>query len=162
LPLRTVQTFAVIQAGANEGNAFVTDPHAYMPARAWVINLVGALIMAACVALAANDAESAETQWLLHPIASFSQDVLDSLVERGHSRFAPSSPQHGAGLFRNTASCGRKQPGDHFYGFAPIDAPIELLAQHISAVAAFGIVIVPLFCVLAIVISPVAARMWRR
>ena len=45
----------------------------------------------------------------------------------------------------------------HFYGFAPIGAPIKRLAQQISAFAAFGIVIVPLFCVLAIVTS-IAAR----
>jgi hypothetical protein len=52
----------------------------------------------------------------------------------------------------------------YFYGIAPIGAPIKIIAQHTSGVLAFALVLVPLFYVLAIAVSPIAAKLlslWR-
>jgi hypothetical protein len=53
----------------------------------------------------------------------------------------------------------------HFYGIAPIGAPIKMIARHTPSVFAFAILLVPLFYLLAIGVSPIAAKIlsfWRR
>ncbi len=46
----------------------------------------------------------------------------------------------------------------HFFGVAPIGAPIEWIAKRSSPLVGFAVVIVPLFYVLSIMMSPVAAK----
>ncbi len=47
----------------------------------------------------------------------------------------------------------------YFYGIGPIGALINGMARHTSALIAFSVVIVPLFYLLAIAVSPWAAKL---
>jgi hypothetical protein len=47
----------------------------------------------------------------------------------------------------------------YFYGFAPIGALITGMARHTSELVAFAVVIISLFYLLAIAVSPIAAKL---
>jgi hypothetical protein len=156
---------ALSRAGANEGNAFVTSQQRYMSGRAWAINLAGALIMTACAMFAAKHAQRVEILWLRNPIASFRKIYLSPWSDRAIGV----SPLHLLSMalaflaLRLLAAANNLLI--YFCGLAPIGAPIERLAQHVSVFVAFGIVIIPLFYLVALVVSPLAARIilsWQR
>jgi hypothetical protein len=152
-------TFAIARAGAHEGNIFATNGPVYMPTRAWIINIGGAVIMTACVVFSANYAESMDPQWLLRPMASFGKMYLNP--------WSPAairvSPLHMLSLALGFVALRLLAAGNntliYFYGIAPIGAPIKIIAQHTSSVLAFAIVLVPLFYLLAIGVSPISAKL---
>jgi hypothetical protein len=157
--------FAIRAAGAHEGNVFSTSGSDYMVTRALLINIGGAVIMTACVMFSANYVESMDPQWLLRPMASFGQLYLNP--------WSPAairvSPLHMLSLALGFVVLRLLAAGNnlmiYFFGVAPIGEPIKIIAQHTSGVFAFTIVLVPLFYVLAIGVSPIAAKLlsfWRR
>jgi hypothetical protein len=152
-------TFAIERAGAREGNIFAANGPVYIPTRALIINIGGAVIMTACVMFSASYAESMEPEWLLRPMASFRNMYLNP--------WSPAairvSPLHMLSLALGFVVLRLLAAGNnmliYFYGIAPIGAPIKMIAQHTSGVLAFAIVLVPLFYVLAIAVSPIAAKL---
>lgn len=157
--------FAITEGGAREGNAFATSGPVYLLTRALLINIVGAVIMTGCVMFSASYAESVDRQWLLRPMASFGQIYLNPWS----SAAIRVSPLHMLSLALGFVALRLLAAGNnmliYFYGIAPIGAPIKMIARHTSGVLAFAIVLVPLFYVLAIGVSPVAAKLvsfWRR
>jgi hypothetical protein len=155
-------TFAITRAGAHEGNIFATNGPVYVPTRALIMNIGGAVIMTACVVFSANYAESMDPQWLLRPIASFGKMYLNPW-SRAAIRV---SPLHMLSLALGFVALRLLAAGNnmliYFYGIAPIGAPIKIIAQHTSGVLAFAIVLVPLFYVLAIGVSPISAKLLSR
>jgi hypothetical protein len=147
------------QTGAHEGNSFVRNGEEYLPSRALMVNLAGAVIMAACVIFAANHAEQVEIKWLRRPIASFGKIYLNPWSTRAIGV----SPLHMLSTAMAFLALRVVAAGNnlliHFYGFAPIGALISVVAQHTSELAAFAVVIVTLFYLLAIAVSPLAARL---
>jgi hypothetical protein len=152
-------TFAIVRAGAHEGNIFATNGPVYVPSRALIINIGGAVIMTACVVFSANYAESMDPRWLLRPMASFGKMYLNP--------WSPAairvSPLHMLSLALGFVALRLLAAGNnmliYFYGIAPIGAIIKIIAQHTSSLLAFSIVLVPLFYVLAIGVSPISAKL---
>lgn len=156
---------ALNAAGAGEGNSFVVSQEGYMWGRAWAINLAGGLVMTACAMFAAKHAQRVDKQWLRNPIASFRVMYLSPWSERamGVSSLHLLSLALAFVALRLLAAVNNLVI--YFFGFAPLGAPIERLAQHLSPVVAFAVVIVPVFYLIAIAVSPVAARIvssWRK
>jgi len=150
---------ALTRAGTNEGNAFVTSQQGYMSGRAWAINLAGALIMTACAMFSAKYAHRVEAQWIHNPVASFRKIYLSPWSHRAIGV----SPLHLLSMAMAFLALRLLAAANnlviYFYGFAPLGAPIERLAQHVSVFVAFGVVIVPVFYLIALVVSPFAARL---
>jgi hypothetical protein len=150
---------ALKTSGAHEGNAFATSGAVYLSGRALLINVVGGLIMTGCVIFSANYADRVENRWLLHPLASCWIMHLNpwSPAAMGVSPLQMLSLALGFVAMRLIAAGNNLLI--YFYGFAPIGSLISAMEHHASAVIAFAVVIVPLFCVLAIAASPVAAKL---
>ncbi len=150
---------AIAGSGAHEGNAFATSHDVYMPTRALLINVAAAFIMTGCVIFAANCAASVETQWLRHPLASFRRIYLNPCSPAAIGV----SPLHMLSMALGFLAMRLLAAGNnlliYLFGVAPIGAPIALLTRHTSPVIAFSIVIVPLFYVLAMAVSPFAAKL---
>jgi hypothetical protein len=155
---------ALTTSGTHEGNAFVTSAQVYLTTRAWITTVVGGAIMVGCVVFAAAYAERMDGQWLLSPVSSFKKMHLNPWSKAAMTV----SPLHalslalGFALLRILAAANNTLI--YFYGFAPIGGLIELIAKRTSEVVAFAIVIVPLFYLLAIAVSPLAAAIvaaWR-
>jgi len=150
---------ALSQPGVHEGNSVVRKGQAYLPKRALIVNLAGAVIMTACVVFSANHAERVETRWLHRPIASFGKIYLNPWS----SEAIGVSPLHMLSMAVAFLAMRLVAAGNnmliYFYGFAPIGALIDGIGQHTSATVAFSVVVLPLFYLLAIVVSPLAAKL---
>jgi len=150
---------ALQQSGAHEGNAFVTSAQAYMSARAWIITAAAGIILAGFVVFAARNAGRVEDKWLLHPISSFASFYVNPWSPAAIGK----SPLHMLSFTIAFVVMRLLAAGNnvliHVYGFAPIGAPIQWLSRRMSPLFGFAAVIVPLFYLLAIAVSPLAARM---
>jgi hypothetical protein len=156
---------ALATAGVHEGNAFVTSAQVYLTTRSWIITIVGGVLMIGCVVFAAAYAERMDAQWLLRPVSSFRKSYLNPWSEAAMTV----APLHalslaiGFALLRILAAANNSLI--YSYGVAPIGGLIDLVARRLPAMAAFVIVIVALFYLLAIAVSPLAAKIilgWRR
>lgn len=150
---------ALKASGAHEGNVFTTSGQAYLLERASIVTLGGAIVMAACVVFAVVYAPRAEEVWLRHPMRSFAHFYLNP--------WAPGvivkSPIHmlsvalGFAVLRLLAAANNLLI--HFFGIAPIGEPIDWIAKRSSPLVGFAAVMIPLFYLLAIVLSPLAAKL---
>ena len=150
---------ALSRSGAHEGNSFVSNGQSYLPARALIVNLAGAVVMTACVIFSVNHAQQVETKWLDHPVASFGKIYLNPW-SAGASGVSPLHMLSMAIAFlamRVVAAANNLLI--YFYGFAPIGALITGMARHTSELVAFAVVIISLFYLLAIAVSPIAAKL---
>lgn len=150
---------ALSRPGVHEGNSAVNNGQEYLPRRALMVNLAGAAIMTACVMFSANHAECVEAKWLHSPIASFRKIYLNPWSAEA-IRVSPLHMLSMAIAFlgiRVIAAVNNLLI--YFYGVGPIGALINGMARHTSALIAFSVVIVPLFYLLAIAVSPWAAKL---
>lgn len=155
---------ALTISGTHEGNSFVTNGQIYLTAQAWITTIVGGVIMVGCVVFAAAYAHRMDGQWLQRPISSFKKVYLNPWSDAAITV----SPLHalslaiGFALLRILAAINNTLI--YFYGFAPIGELIDRVARRTSETAAFVVVLVPLFYLLAMAVSPLAARIiaaWR-
>jgi len=160
----TTTALALKQSEVHEQNVFVTSAQAYQSLRAWVITLAGGIMMTGCVIFAIRNARCADEVWSQHPVRSFALFYVNPWSQKAIGR----SPVHMLSfaiafvVLRVLAAANNTLI--YVYGVAPIGAPIQWIARKTSPVFGFTVVIVPLFYLLAIAISPVAARMvtsWR-
>ena len=150
---------ALNRSGAHEGNAFVTSGATYLTTRAWIINIVGGVIMLGCIVFSAAYAARTETQWLRHPIASFKNVYLNPWATTA-IRVSPLHLLSIAVAFvvmRLMAAVNNLLI--YFHGFAPLGWSIEFLSKLVPVPLAFGLVIFTLFYLLAILVSPLAAKL---
>ena len=155
---------ALTASRTHEGNVFVTSGQTYLTTQAWITTLIGGVLMIGCVVFAAAYAERMDGKWILRPISSFQKLYLNPW-----SRAAMTvSPLHalslalGFALLRVLAAINNTLI--YYRGFAPIGGLIDRVAQRTSETAAFIIVLLPLFYVLAMAVSPLAAKIittWR-
>jgi len=155
---------ALQRSAAHEGNVFVTDAQTYMSARAWIITAGAGLTMVGCVVFAVSNAGRVEDAWLRRPMRSFAVFYVNPWAPAAIGK----SPLHmlsfAIAFVAMRLLAAANNVLIHVYGFAPIGGPIEWIARRSSPVFGFAAVIVPLFYVLAIAVSPLAARMivaWR-
>jgi len=155
---------ALSAAGTHEGNAFVTNGQVYLTTQAWIITIIGGVLMIGCVVFAAAYANRMDGQWLSQPMSSFKKIYLNPWSREAMTV----SPLHalslamGFALLRIFAAINNTLI--YYYGFAPIGGLIDRVAQRTSEMAAFVIVLLPLFYLLAMAVSPLAARIitaWR-
>jgi hypothetical protein len=157
-------SLALQGSGAHEGNVFATNAQAYRSSKAWVITLAGGLVMAGCVGFGFRNAPRVEEVWLRHPVRSFGLFYLNPWASAAIGR----SPIHMLSVAIAFAALRVMAAANnlmiYFCGFAPIGAPIEWISRRSSAAVGFVAVLVPLFYLLAIAVSPAAAKLvssWR-
>jgi len=155
---------ALTAAGVREGNLFVVDAQGNLTSRALMITFVGGFIMLSCVVFAAVYADRMDDYWLAHPVASFRKICLNpwSRTTLAFSPLQMLSLALGFALLRVLAAINNMLI--YFFGFGPIGGLIDLVAKRTSEAAAFVIVILLLFYLLAIAVSPQAAKVilsWR-
>jgi len=156
-------SLALQSSGAHEGNV-VSSSQGYVSTRAWAITVIAAFLLAGCVAFAVRHADRTEEIWLQHPVRSFGLFYVNPWAGTAMGRspihmlsFALAFP-----LLRILAAVNNLMI--HFYGVAPIGTPIEWIAKRSSPLVGFVVVLVVLFYLLAIAVSPIAARLissWR-
>ncbi len=149
---------------AREGNVFVTSGAAYLTLRAWIITASAGIMLAGCVVFAVRNATRVDGVWLQRPMRSFAALYLNpwSPAAIGKSPLHLLSFAIAFVVLRLMAALNNVVI--RLYGFAPIGEPIDWVARRTSPVVGFAVVIVPLFYLLAIALSPLAARMigsWR-
>jgi len=156
-------SLALQSSGAHEGNV-VSSSHGYVSARAWAITVIAAFLMAGCVGFAVRNADRTEEVWLQHPVRSFGLFYVNPWARAAISR----SPIHMLSFAIAFPVLRILAAGNnlmiHFYGIAPIGAPIEWISRRSSPLVGFALVLCLVFYLLAVLVSPVAARLvssWR-
>lgn len=155
---------ALATSGTHEANAFLTTGRAYLSTRSWILTIGAGVLMIAGVVFAAAYAERMDGKWLSQPISSFNKFYLNPW-----SRSAMTvSPLHALSLAIGFALLRILAAGNntliYFYGIAPIGGLVDRVARRTSGIVGFVIVLLPLFYLLAMAVSPIAARIiaaWR-
>jgi hypothetical protein len=146
-------------SGTHEGNVFSTNSQGYLLARALSITTVAAIVMAGCVIFAVRNAARVDDVWIKHPVRSFGLFYLNPWARAAISR----SPIHMLSLAIAFAVLRILAAGNnlmiHFFGIAPIGAPIDWISKRSSPIIGFTVVIVVLFYALSVALSPVAAKL---
>ena len=151
-------SLAVAQPGVREQNLFATSGHVYAAGRAWLITLAGGAMMAGCVAFAVAYARRVEGEWLLRPVHSFAAFYVNPWSKAAIGR----SPLHLLSFAVAFVVLRLLAAGNNLLiaacGLAPIGIPIEWIGARTSALVGFAAVIIPLYYVLAMALSPLCAR----
>jgi hypothetical protein len=149
---------ALATSGTHEANTFVTKGRVYVTTQAWITTVIGGILMIGCVAFAAAYAERMDEQWLLRPVSSFQKLYVNPWAKAAMAV----SPLHALSMAIGFVLLRIVAAGNntliYFYGIAPIGGLIERVARHTSATAAFVLVILPSFYLLAMAVSPLAAK----
>ena len=144
---------------ASEGNVFATDRGAYAAAKAWAITGIGAAIMVACVVFSALNAGKVATIWLEHPVRSFAKPYIfpwsGSVIDR--------SPLHLLCFAIAFVVLRLVAAGNNLtiraVGVAPLGSFVKGVAARTSPIMGLLLVIGTLYVLLAIALSPFAARL---
>ncbi len=157
----TTTVLALGHAGATEGNTYATDASVYLQGRALLITLAGAAMIGACFLWSALTANRIAGEWLDRPLASFGRFYINPFSPVTLDR----SPLHMLSYVIAFAVLRVLAAGNNLMiaaiGWGPLGALIGMLTRHMPATFAFWIVLGPLYVVLAIAVSPVAAALAR-
>ena len=152
---------ALTQPGASEGNVYTSGAKAYLPERALLITMAGAVIIGACFLWALLNAGHVSAQWLDHPFRSFQVFYINPWSRRRLDR----SPLHmmsyviAFAVLRILAAANNLTIAKT--GTGPLGAMIGVLTHHLPSAAAFWLVVGPLYVLLAMAASPLAAVLTR-
>jgi len=150
--------------GVYEKNVFATNAQGYLPARAWLLTVFGAIIMALCILFSANHSASVDAKWLRQPIASFRKVYLNPWSKNAITV----SPLHmlclviAFVLLRVVAAANNLLV--YAYGFGPMGELIKWTAARTSPLVGFCLVAFASFLLAVIAVAPLAARImasWR-
>lgn len=154
-------SLALTQPGASEGNVYATDGGAYLSGRAWAMTAIGGAMIEAFLLFAGLSAERVADHWLDRPMRSFTRVYINpwarSVIDR--------SPLHALSYvlafvpLRLLAAINNALIWKT--GAGPLGEAIGVLSHWIGATGAFWLVMGPLFCLMAVAISPVAAKILR-
>ncbi len=155
---------ALQRVGAHEQNAFVVNGQTYMAFRAWGVTIAGAFLLSWCVIFASRYASYTDPVWLAHPIASFRRVVVNPWSKRARGF----SPLHMLALALGFAALRFVAAINNlsilFFDFAPVGELVRAVSRTVPLGFAFCIVVIPLYYLLTVLVSPVAARIisyWR-
>ncbi|MGZ5564903.1 MAG: hypothetical protein ACXWFY_06915 [Chthoniobacterales bacterium] len=142
----------------HERNVFAVNAHGYDAARAWIITVIGAVVMEMFVLFSLRHADSVARTWLQHPIRSFAKFYLNPWSKNAIDR----SPLHMLSFAIAFVLLRVLAAGNNLllykYGFGPLGALVGAVAARTSALVGFCLVLIVVFYLLAMAVSPLAAR----
>jgi hypothetical protein len=149
---------------ANEGNVYATGAAGYVASKAWLITIVGGLAIVACLAWSIFASRTMAETWLMHPIRSWAKFYVNPWGRGVRDR----SPLHMMSFviafvpLRLVAALNNTLIAST--GTGPLGKLVGLLSRATTPTIGFWLVLGPLFYLVAIGVSPSAARaiVWLR
>jgi hypothetical protein len=160
----TTTSLGLTKSGVSEKNVLTINGEGYSSQSAWLLTLIGAIILTACIFESFRNAQRVKEQWLQHPVRSFGKFYINPWSE-----FAIGfTPIHFLSLaisfllLRMLAALNNLTV--YWYGIGPMGKLMEIVAAKTSPLIGFSIVGFSFFIVTTLVVSPFAARIitsWR-
>ena len=147
--------------GVSEKNVFVVTGEGYSDSRAWLITVLGGLVLIGCVWFAARNANRVDERWLRQPIRSLCVVYFSPWSKKGIAV----APLHALGLamafviLRVVAAANNLLV--YAFGISPMGTPMKLIGAEMSPLAGFVIVGFSCLVFLAVALLPVAVRIMR-
>jgi hypothetical protein len=155
----TTTVLALHRPEASEGNVYASNAGGYVSAKAWLITVVGGLVIEACLIWSVVAAGQVADRWIEHPIRSFaklyinpwSRTVRDRAPLHMMSFVLAFVPLRLLAAANNVLIAGS--------GTAPLGRLVGLASRATSPQLGFWLILGPLFYALAIATAPIAARL---
>jgi MFS family permease len=153
---------ALQQPGTTEGNVYATNEKSYSSATAWLVTGVCAPFIVGSLLFGLLNARHVSQRWLRHPVRSFAKFYIIPWRKRVLDR----SPLHMASFAIAFVPLRLLAAGNNLliyrYGTGPLGSLVGIVSNHTSPTFGFWIVLGPLFYLLAVASSPLAAYVIRR
>jgi hypothetical protein len=152
-------SLGLTRLGVTEKNVLTITSEGYSPERAWLITVIGAIILAACVLNAFRNSQRVKEHWLQHPIRSFGEFYINPWSEAAIGftpihflAFSIAFP-----IFRILASINNL--AIYWYDIAPIGELMGIVGSKTSPLIGFTLVGFSFFALIVIAVAPFAAKM---
>ena len=153
---------ALQQPGTSEGNVYATNEDSYSSVRGWVITGLGALFIEGFLIYSLLTSRQVSQHCLHHPMRSFGKLYMLPWSKRVRDR----SSLHMLSFVIAFVPLRLLAAGNnlliHHYGTAPLGRLVGIASNHTSPTIGFWLVLGPLFYLLAIAFSPLAALVIKR
>ncbi len=150
---------ALREAGVSEGNVFATEGGSYAAGKAWAITVVAAVVLVACVVFSAVYAHRVAEVWLRHPMRSFARLYMNPWSKAVIDR----SPLHALSYAIAFVVLRLIAAANNLLivgcGIAPLGSLVKTVSTLTSPIVGLVVVIGAAYVLLAIGLSPLAARL---
>jgi hypothetical protein len=148
---------ALQRPGTTEGNVYSINDRGYSSARAWAITGLGALVIESLLVCSLLTSRHISRHWLRHPIRSFNKFYIIPWSKRVRDRSSLHMVSFVIAFVPLRLLAGVNNVVIIYYGTAPVGSLVGIASRHTTPTIGFWLVLGPLFCLLAVAFSPLAA-----
>ena len=154
----TTTTLGLAKPGVSEKNVFAINSDGYSSQNAWLLTVVGAVILTACVVESFRNSQRVEEHWLQYPVHSFGKLYLNPWSKEA-LKYTPIhflSLALAFPLYRILAALNNLAV--FWYGIAPLGGLMEIVAAKTSPLIGFSLIGFLFFGLITLVVAPFSAR----